>query len=82
VSFDFLTIVVIVNALATFVLWSKRRAEKINRKFRKQQYDSEPITPKHRPPKTIGGQFESLVRENDRAFFASKIPRRRAVLAA
>jgi hypothetical protein len=69
-SFDFLTILVIVNALVMFVLWSERRPEKIKKKFRKQLYDTKPITPKHRPPKVIGGQFESLVRENDRAFFA------------
>ena len=69
-SFDFLTIVVIVNALATFVLWSGRRSEKIRKKFRKQLYDTEPITPKHRPPKAIGGKFESLVSKEDRVFFA------------
>ena len=69
-SFDFLTIVVIVNALATFVLWSERRPEKIKKKFRKQLYDTKPITPKHRPPKAIGGQFESLVSKEDRVFFA------------
>ena len=68
--FDFLTIVVIVNALATFVLWSERRPEKIKKKFRKQLYDTEPITPKHRPPKAIGGKFESLVSKEDRVFFA------------
>jgi hypothetical protein len=69
-SFDFLTIVVIVNALATFVLWSERRPEKIKKKFRKQLYDTKPIAPKHQPPKEIGGKFESLVREENRAFFA------------
>ena len=46
--FDFLTIVVIVNALATFVLWSERRPEKIKKKFRKQLFDTKPITPKNR----------------------------------
>jgi hypothetical protein len=69
-SFDFLTIVVIVNALATFVLWSERRPEKIKKKFRKQLYDTKPITPKHRPPKAIGGKFESCVRKEHRVFFA------------
>jgi hypothetical protein len=69
-SFDFLTIVVVVNALATLVLWSERRPEKIKKKFRKQLYDTKPITPKHRPPKAIGGQFASLVREEHRVFFA------------
>jgi hypothetical protein len=69
-SFDFLTIVVIVNALATFVLWSERRPEKIKKKFRKQLYDTKPITPKHEPPQTIGGKFGSLVSKEDRVFFA------------
>jgi hypothetical protein len=69
-SFDFLTIVVILNALATFVLWSERRPEKIKKKFRKQLYDTKPITPKHQPPKAIGGKFESCVSEEDRVFFA------------
>src|SRR5215510_11942735 len=69
-SFDFLTVVVIVNALATLVLWLERRPEKIKKKFRKQLYDTRPITPKHRPPKAIGGQFESLVSKEDRVFFA------------
>jgi hypothetical protein len=69
-SFDFLTIVVIVNALATFVLWSERRPQKIKKKFRKQLYDTKPITPKHRPPKAIGGRFESCVRKEHRVFFA------------
>ena len=44
--------------------------EKIKKKFRKQLYDTKPITPKHQPPKTIGGEFASLVREQHRAFFA------------
>src|SRR5262245_120271 len=69
-SFDFLTIVVIVNALATFVLWSALQPAKIKKKFRKQLYDTKPITPKHRPPKAIGGKLESLVREEHRVFFA------------
>jgi hypothetical protein len=69
-SFDFLTIVVIVNALATFVLWSALQPAKIKKKFRKQLYDTKPITPKHQLPKAIGGKLESLVSEKDRVFFA------------
>jgi hypothetical protein len=59
-----------VNALATLVLWSERRPEKIKKKFREQLYDTKPITPKHEPPQTIGGKFESLVRKEHRVFFA------------
>jgi hypothetical protein len=59
-----------VNALATLVLWSERRPEKIKKKFREQLYDTKPITPKHEPPQTIGGKFESLVRKGHRVFFA------------
>src|SRR5262245_66568399 len=69
-SFDFLTIVVIVNALATFVLWSATAGKKIKKKFRKQLYDTKPITPKHQLPKAICGKLESLVSKEDRVFFA------------
>ena|SRR5215831_9398203 len=68
--FDFLTVIIVVNAAATLILWSERRPEKIKKKFRRQLYDTKPITPQHRPPKAIGGKFESLVSEEDRVFFA------------
>jgi hypothetical protein len=46
------------------------RAPKLKKKFLKRLLHSEPITPKHQPAKTIGGQFGSHVSEEVRAFFA------------
>jgi hypothetical protein len=57
-SFDTLTVIVLVNVVVTITLWleSRRRAPqpKLKRKFIKQLSDlrSKPITPKHQPPKT------------------------------
>ena len=73
-SFDTLTTLVIVNLVATIALWVEvtRRpaAPKLKKKFLKRLLHSEPITPKHQPAKTIGGQFGSHVSEEVRAFFA------------
>jgi hypothetical protein len=51
-SFQILTIVVFLNALATITLWqtAARRPEKLKKKFRKRIWESKPITPKHEPP--------------------------------
>jgi hypothetical protein len=57
ISFDTLTVIVLVNVVVTIALWleSTRRPPqpKLKRKFIKQLSD-EPITPKHQPPKTPG----------------------------
>jgi hypothetical protein len=72
-SFDTLTVIVLVNVVVTIALWleSTRRPPqpKLKKKFVEQLLHSEPITPKHQPPKTIGGEFESLVSQEDRLFF-------------
>jgi hypothetical protein len=51
-SFQILTIVVFLNAIATITLWqtAARRPEKLKRKFRNRLWNSNPITPKHQPP--------------------------------
>jgi hypothetical protein len=51
-SFEVLTIIVVLNALATIALWRKaaHRPEKLKKTFLKQLLHSEPITPKHEPP--------------------------------
>jgi hypothetical protein len=64
-----LTIIVVVNVVVTYSLAAQRQP-KLKKKFRKQLYGTNPITPKHQPPKAIGGKFESLVRKQDRVFFA------------
>jgi hypothetical protein len=47
-----LTVVVLVNAIATVTLWQEavRRPEKVRKKFLKSLLDDGPITPKHQPP--------------------------------
>jgi hypothetical protein len=51
-SFQILTIVVFLNAMATIGLWqtAARRPEKLKKKFLKRVWNSKPITPKHQPP--------------------------------
>jgi hypothetical protein len=51
-SFQILTIVVFLNAIATINLWQKAalRPEKLKKKFRDRLWGGEPITPKHEPP--------------------------------
>jgi hypothetical protein len=51
-SFEILTIVVFLNAMATIALWQRaaRRPEKLRKKFLNNLRRSKPITPKHEPP--------------------------------
>jgi hypothetical protein len=51
-SFQILTIIVFLNAVATIELWQRaaRRPEKLKKKFLKRLFDTKPITPKHQPP--------------------------------
>jgi uncharacterized membrane protein YfcA len=51
-SLEILTIVVLLNAVATINLWQRaaRRPEKPKKKFRNSLWESKPITPKHEPP--------------------------------
>jgi hypothetical protein len=51
-SFQILTIIVFVNAMATITLWQRaaRRPEKLKKKFLNRLWESKPITPKHEPP--------------------------------
>jgi hypothetical protein len=75
-SYEFLTTVVVLNAIATFVLWRKLSASKINDRPRLNKkaaaalWRSKPIVPRHDPPKTAGGEYSSLARNDDRLFFA------------
>src|SRR5262249_6588059 len=51
-TFEILTIIVLVNLGLTIELWRRaaRRPEKLKRKFRNRLWRSKPITPKHEPP--------------------------------
>jgi hypothetical protein len=51
-SLEILTVVVLLNVMATITLWRRaaRRPEKLRKKFLNQLWRSKPITPKHQPP--------------------------------
>jgi hypothetical protein len=71
-SFDILTVIVFLNVAVTIKLLSdvaRRQQPNFKKKFIKRLLQSEPITPKHQPPKTIGDGFESLVSKEGRLFF-------------
>lgn len=58
-TFQILTILVILNLGVTYSLWRKaaRKPPRPKKKFPKQLMHSEPITPKHNPPKVTGGDL-------------------------
>lgn len=69
--FNLLVVIVTLNALATISLWqvAARRPEKVKRKFFSALLNSEPITPRHQPPRAIGEGLGSYVSDEDRRFF-------------
>jgi hypothetical protein len=70
---EILASLVFLNMLATISLWqiSARKPEKLKKKFLSALLHSEPITPRHQPPKCIGEGFgEPLVSNDDQLFFA------------
>ncbi len=74
-TFEFLSIVVFLNVLATIELWRRaaRRPEKLKKKFLKHILDSNPITPKHQPPKTFNSGPKKQLFFDDFADFANVI---------
>ncbi len=70
-AFEIIVVIVFINAMATIALWqaAARKPEKLKKKFFNALLHSDPIVPKHRPPKAIGEGFESLVREGHQKFF-------------
>jgi hypothetical protein len=73
-TYDFLIIIVVINAVATLSLWGKVagksiRRPKLNKKAATALWRSDPIIPKHDPPKP-GANFSSLADDEDRQFFA------------
>ena len=59
----------------TFSLWRKlasksNRGPTLNKKAAAALWRSDPIVPKHNPPKVAGGEFSSVARDVDRRFFA------------
>jgi hypothetical protein len=71
-TYDVLSALVVISLMATVSLWrtSAHKPPKPKKKFRNALLYSKPITPKHQPPKTIGESIPSLVRKEDRLFFA------------
>jgi hypothetical protein len=79
-TFEILTIIVLVNLGLTIALWlsAARRPEKPKRKFRNRLWRSKPITPKHQPPppldeKQYGVDKETLQFFSDFEDFANVV---------
>jgi hypothetical protein len=75
VNYEALIIIVVVNVFVTLALWRKvmsksNRGPELNEKAATALWRSDPIIPKHDPPKVAGGEFASLAREIDQRFFA------------
>jgi hypothetical protein len=71
-TFEILTIIVIINAVATIELWRRaaRRPKKLRRKFRNRLLHSEPITPKHEPPPPPKETAVGITQEAQLQFFS------------
>ena len=73
-TYEVLFIIVIINAVVTLFLVRKvegsNQRPKLNKKAATALWRSDPIIPKHEPPKAAGGDFPSLVGDDDRLFFA------------
>jgi hypothetical protein len=74
-TYEVLIIIVVINAVVTLSLWRKvasksNRGPKLNKKAATALWRSDPIIPKHDPPKTAGGEYSSMARDIDRRFFA------------
>src|SRR5262245_41468896 len=70
-SFEILTVVVFLNAMATITLWQRdaRRPEKLRKKFLNNLWRGKPLTPKHeRPPPLKAGEWG--VDKEDLQFFS------------
>ena len=85
-TFEILTILVLVNIGATIELWrlwrrAARRPEKLKKEFLKRVFDTKPITPKHQPPPPLkegyaggaAGEKEELQFFSDFAEFANVV---------
>ena len=73
-SNEVLVAIVAINAVVTLSLWrmmatKANRPAGLNKKAAKALWHSDPIVPRHDPPKAVGGDFPSLVHDADRTFF-------------
>ena len=71
-SLQVVAAILVLNAAATITLWREaaRKPPRPKKEFLQKLMRSEPITPKHNPPRVAGGEFSSLARDVDRLFFA------------
>lgn len=73
-TYDALMIIVAVNAVVTLLLWGKvvRKSNgrpRLNKKASTLLWHSDPVIPKHDPPKIAGAEFSSFAGDLDRRFF-------------
>jgi hypothetical protein len=73
-SNEVLIAIVAINAVVTFSLWrmmatKANRPAGLNKKAAKALWHSDPIVPRHDPPKVVGGDYSSLASDEDKAFF-------------
>jgi hypothetical protein len=70
-TFNVLFIIVLLNVIATITLWrtAARRPAKLKKKFLTALLRSEPIVPKHQPPKTLEGELQFMVSSREQQFF-------------
>ena len=78
-TFEILTLIVLVNIGATIELWRRAawRPEKPNKKFLKRVFDTKPIAPKHQPPPPLKEGYAARKKElqffSDFAEFANVV---------
>jgi len=67
-----LAVIVVLLAVAIINLSREaaRKPPRPNKRFLKKLFHSEPITPKHDPPRAAGGEYTFAVTDEDRRFFA------------
>ena len=73
-NYEVLVAIVAINAIVTLSLWrmmanKASRPAGLNKKAAKALWHSDPIVPRHDPPKVVGGDFPLLVGDVDRTFF-------------
>jgi hypothetical protein len=73
-SNEVLIAIVAINAVVTLSLWrmmatKASRPAGLSKKAAKALWHSDPIVPRHDPPKAVGGDFLSRLRDADRTFF-------------
>ena len=71
-STQLLAIVLILNVVATIILWrmvSRQPSPNPAKDFLRKLTQGAPITPQHEPPKIAGGDWSSLANDDDRRFF-------------